>query len=113
MAIYYTGLGAKKDGNHTVDEFLKTMDTHFYKDCAEHMSQYISDDNYKPCLKYKELNLKAMKYNLKHNKPCIRSKSTEKKYKNLFNKCLKYKKSRKKRCDLDEYVRFSGAKRIK
>jgi hypothetical protein len=53
------------------------MDTHFYKDCAEHMSQYISDDNYKPCLKYKELNLKAMKYNLKH-KPCIRSKSTEK-----------------------------------
>ena len=38
MTIYYTGMGAKKDGNHTVDEFLKTMDKHFYKECADHMS---------------------------------------------------------------------------
>jgi hypothetical protein len=27
--IYYTGIGAKKNGKHTVKEFLKIMNKHF------------------------------------------------------------------------------------
>jgi hypothetical protein len=49
-----------------------------------------------------------MEYNLK------KSKKTEKKYKKLLNKCNKYKKTAKKRnCNLDEYIKFSGAESIK
>jgi hypothetical protein len=55
-----------------------------------------------------------MKYNIKHNKPLFdfnMRKKTEKKYKNLLNKCNKYRKTAKKRnCNLAEYIKFVGAK---
>jgi hypothetical protein len=54
-----------------------------------------------------------MEYIRKHNKPLFhynRSKKNEKKYKKLVDKCIKYKKTAKKRnCNLDEYIKFSGA----
>jgi hypothetical protein len=107
--IYYTGVGAKKSGKHTVDEFLKIMNKNYNIECSE----FLSELDYKPCYEYKEMNRKAIEYNMKHNKPLFdynRSKTTEKKYKKLLNKCNKYKKTAKKRnCNLDEYIKFSGA----
>jgi hypothetical protein len=75
--IYYDGVGAKKNGKHTVKEFLKIMNKHFYINCSE----FLPDLDYKPCYEYKEMNRKAMEYNIKHNKPLFdfnRSKKTEK-----------------------------------
>jgi hypothetical protein len=107
--IYYTGVGAKKSGKHTVDEFLKIMNKNYNIECSE----FLPELDYKPCYEYKEMNHKAIEYNMKHNKPLFdynRSKKTEKKYKKLLNKCNKYKKTAKKRnCNLDEYINFSGA----
>jgi hypothetical protein len=107
--IYYDGIGAKKNSKHNVKEFLKIMNEHFNIECSE----YLPDLDYKPCYEYKEMNRKAMEYNMKHNKPLFhynRSKKTEKKYKKLLNKCNKYKKTAKKRkCNLDEFIKFSGA----
>jgi hypothetical protein len=107
--IYYDGIGANKNGKHNVKEFLKIMKEHFNIECSE----YLPDLYYKPCYQYKEMNQKAIEYNIKHNKPIFdynRSKKTEKKYKKLLNKCNKYKKTAKKRkCNLDEFIKFSGA----
>ena len=107
--IYYDGVGAKKSGKHTVNEFLKIMNKKYNIECSE----FLPDLDYKPCYKYKEMNRKAIEYNTKHNKPIFqynRSKKNEKKYKKLLDKCNKYKKTAKKRnCNLDEYIKFSGA----
>lgn len=107
--IYYTGVGAKKNGKHTTKEFLKIMNKHFKIECSE----FLPDLDYKPCYEYKEMNRKTMKYNIEHNKPAFdynRSKKREKKYKKLVNKCNKYKKTAKKRnCNVNEYIKFSGA----
>jgi len=109
--IYYTGIGAKKNGKHNVQEFLEIMNNNFNIQCSE----FLPELDYKPCSEYKEMNLKAMEYNRKHNKPLFpynRSKKNEKKYKKLVKKCNKYKKTAKKRkCNLDEYIEFSGAEK--
>ena len=125
-SIYYTGIGAKKNGKHTVKEFLGIMNKHFNVECSE----FLPELDYKPCSEYKEMNAKArakvqkiMEYNIKHNKPIMENTGLDKpgkysehtgksrkKYKKLLNKCNKYKKTAKKRtCNLDEYVKFSGA----
>jgi hypothetical protein len=105
--IYYTGVGAKKSGKHTVNEFLNIMNKHFNVQCSEFLPQL----EYKPCSEYKEIVRKENQYNMKHNKPLVlRSKS--KRYQKLVNKCNKYKKTAKKRpCNLDEYIKFSGAEK--
>ena len=39
-----------------------------------------------------------------------RSKADEKKHRKLQKKCMKYKKTvKKRRCNLDQYIAFSGA----
>ena len=63
--IYYTGVGAKKSGKHTVKEFLKIMN----KDSSISCSLFLPQLDYKPCYEYFEMNRKKMKYNIKHNKP--------------------------------------------
>ena len=79
--IYYTGVGAKKNGKHNTKEFLKIMNKHFNIECSKFL----------PDLEYNS------------------SKKTEKKYKKLLNK---YKNTAKKRkCNLDEYIKFSGAEK--
>jgi hypothetical protein len=109
--IYYTGVGAKKNGKHTVKEFIDIMNKNFNIECSE----YLPELDYKPCFEYKEMNRKAIAYNLKHNKPLLdfnRSKKNEKKYQKLLNNCKQYKKTAKKRkCNLEEYVKFSGAEK--
>ena len=90
--IYYDGIGAKKNGKHNVKEFLKIMNEHFSIECSE----YLPNLDYKPCYEYKEMNQKAMEHNMKHNKP-------------LFNYNRSKKTEKKRKCNLDEYLKFSGA----
>lgn len=99
--VYYSGIGAKKSQKHTVKEFLNIMNQHFGIECAE----YLADVEYEPCVEYKEMNRKMMdadKY--------TRTKKEAKKYKKLVDQCNKHKKTvKKRRCNLDEYIKFSGA----
>ena len=47
---------------------------------------------------------------MENKKPMRRNKKNENKYRKLVNKCAKHKKMTKKRkCNLDEYIKFSGA----
>ena len=86
--IYYTGIGAKKNGKHTVKEFLDIMNKNFNIECSESLPKL----DYKSCSGYK------------------RSRKNGKK---IINKCNQYKKTAKKRkCNLDEYIKFSGAEEI-
>lgn len=80
-SIYYTGIGAKKNGKHTVKEFLGIMNKHFNVECSE----FLPDLDYKPCREYKEMNAKArakvrkiMEYNIKHNKPTMKNTGLDK-----------------------------------
>ena len=112
--IYYTGFGAKKTGMHSVKEFLDIMNKNFNIECSE----FLPELDYKPCREYKEMNRKTIRYNLKHDLPIYDEKTnklktnTSKKYKKLFKQCTKYKKKTKKRkCNLEEYITFSGAEK--
>jgi hypothetical protein len=111
--IYYTGIGSKKDGKHSVEEFLAIMKKHFNVQCSE----FLPDLDFKPCRQSKEMYVKLLadKYNIKplFNKNGNKlKKSYTKKYKKLFKQCLKYKRNTKKRkCNLEEYIKFSGAEK--
>jgi len=101
--IYYTGFGAKQSGKHSVKEFLDIMNKNFNIECTE----FLPELDYKPCREYAEMNSIPIfdKNTTKLN--------TSKKYKKLFKQCAKYKKNTKKRkCNLEEYISFSGAEKV-
>jgi len=111
MTIYYTGVGAKKSGKHTIREFLKIMNKYHNKSC----SQYLTGLKSEPCIKQNKMNEeyldKYMKNYMKNNSYRY-DKKTEKKYNRLMNKCQKQKTTYKNRsCHLDEYIQFSGAEK--
>ena len=87
MNIYYTGVGSKKNGKHSVKEFLDIMNKNFNINCSEFLQKL----DYKPCKEYKEMNRKTMAYNIKHNKPLFNKNTTKfkpnntKKYKKLLH----------------------------
>ena len=83
-SIYYTGIGAKKSGKHSVKEFLDIMNKTFKIQCSEFMAE-------------------------SEYKPCSESKRFGKTYKKLLKKCNRYKKTSKRKCDVEEYISFSGA----
>jgi len=111
--IYYTGVGSKKNGKHSVEEFLDIMNKQFNIECSE----FLQDSDYKPCKESKEIHGKTVAYNIKHHKPIFNKNGTlktnkSKKYKKLLKQCIKYKKNTKKRkCNLEEYINFSGAEK--
>ena len=112
--IYYTGVGSKKNGKHSIEEFLDIMNKQFNIECSE----FLSDLDFTPCRQYKEMDNKMMAYNIKHHKPLLNKNGSKlktnnsKKYKKLLKQCIKYKKNTKKRkCNLEEYINFSGAEK--
>jgi len=107
--IYYTGIGAKKSGKHTIKEFLDIMEKNYGIQCSE----FLPDLYYKPCKEYKEMSKNALAYyNTKKNKLSFNVNKNNKTYKSLSKQCMKYKKHTKKRkCDLEEYIKFSGAEK--
>ena len=88
--IRYTGLGARKDGNHTRKQFLSIMDKNFKKDC----SVYIKSLTCKSCNKLTKM-IKTKKFNNKTMKQIA--------------KCRKCKNKNTKQCDFKKYIEFSGA----
>lgn len=105
--IYYTGLGAKKSGKHTKKEFLTIMSKTFHETCPLSMAE----KNYKPCKTYQNMEGKMMRYAMKHNKPAMwfnnRTCKSHNKYKREMNKCAKYVEHNK--CNLDDYLKYTGA----
>jgi uncharacterized protein YecT (DUF1311 family) len=89
-SIYYTGIGAKKSGKHSVKEFLDIMNKTFKIQCSE----FLAESEYKPCSDSKKINF---------------DKRVGKTYKKLLRKCNRYKKTSKRKCDVEQYVTFSGA----
>jgi len=90
LNIRYTGLGARKDGNHTRKQFLSIMDKNFKNDC----SVYIKSLKCKSCKKLKKM-VKTKKFNNQTMKQLA--------------KCKKCKNTNISQCDLKKYINFSGA----
>ena len=107
-SICYTGKGALKKKNHTRREYMGVMKKHFRGKCKEH----IQAKKCKPCVQSKELNTKEAKKQIdafKKKKKYKMNKRTEKKIVNLMKKCRACKTRRRKDCDLEEYLEYSGA----
>ena len=85
--ICYTGLHSVKSGNYTKKKYLETMNKKFKKDC----SVYI-----------KSLKCKSCQTNMKINS------NVENLIKQL-NKCKRCKNNKTKKCNLKNYLLFSGA----
>lgn len=113
--IYYTGIGANKNGKHTTEEFLTIMNKHFNIQCSKSAFERNAYKNYKPCLQSSEMYRKQWKYNTKRNKPEFDDNMYKRKGDKLDKKCKKYAKrgTQKHKCNLDEYLLFSGAENRK
>jgi hypothetical protein len=96
-SIYYTGIGSRKNGKHSVKQFLQIMNKRFNVECSE----FIAESEYEPCATSKK-----MKYNVLLSSNKSRKMKT---YKKLLKKCNQYKKTSKRKCNVDEYITFSGA----
>jgi hypothetical protein len=83
--IYYTGIGAKKSGKHTVKEFLSIMNKTANIACSEYLPEL---DN-KACREYKEMSKKAVAYIDKNNKLSFKVTRNNKKFKKLSRQCMK------------------------
>ena len=115
--IYYTGIGAKKSGKHTVNEFLQIMKNNSEKQC----SSYTASKKCKICKKSKKTENKLFDdfdYEFKKPKDINKKSKKYKKYKKLkkkhrkqTKKCEKCKIKKNKSCSLDEYLEYSGAER--
>lgn len=107
--ICYTGIGARKNGNHTRKQFLNIMDKKFKLEC----SKYIKSLLCKSCKKSIKMNTnfakKSFKYQLKHKVPLKMSKKMETKLLKQINKCNKCKTLNIKPCSFKEYIKYSGA----
>jgi len=99
----YTGIGALKKGTHTRKQFLKVMNKNFNRRCPE----YIKSLRCKPCKQmtrlWKTINRKSIK-NPEYTLPPQLEKKSDK----LFEECKRCKKTSKK-CNLKQYIQFSGA----
>jgi len=99
--IYYTGVGAKPNGIHSVEEFIDIANKEFKMGC----SQYLMDQ-YKPCVQYRKMDGEDARKRRLNN----RTKARKRRYKKLVSACKKYKSKTKRRdCDLNEYMEYSGA----
>jgi hypothetical protein len=114
MNIYYTGIGAKKSGKYTEKEYLEVMDKNFKKDCSVHMKSL----KCKSCKKTIKMVTKEMKKQIKFNlnkknkmsnKTYKISNKTEQRIVNQRKKCKKCENKGTKKCDLKNYILFSGA----
>ena len=113
--ICYTGYDEqKKSPNHTQEEFMKIMNRkskiarknkYLHKKlCAE----YFASKKCKPCLKHKR-NLRYRIRKSRKNPKYVTSEKQKKKQDKLFLKCSKCKEKSKKACNLEDFIKYSGA----
>ena len=107
--ICYNGIGTvKKTGNHTKKQYLEVMNKNFKKKCSD----YIKSVKCKSCKKSIEMNSKEVKKQIKaqiKNKTYKMSNKTEAKLLKQMNKCNRCKNNKTKRCNLKNYMLYSGA----
>lgn len=106
--ICYTGIHSVKTGNHTRKKFIEVMNKHFKKECSVHIKSL----QCKSCKKNTEMNSKEIMKQLnahKKNKTYKISKNTENKIVKQRNQCKKCQNKNTKKCNLDNYILFSGA----
>jgi hypothetical protein len=108
--ICYTGVGSiNKTGNHTKTQFIRMMNKTSNKECAV----YIKSLKCKSCQKWGDIfrreikRANAPKYK---NKTYKRTNKTEKKLKKLESKCEQCQNNNTKKCNLNNYILFSGAR---
>ena len=101
--ICYTGEGASQTGNHTKKQYLEVMDKNSKKEC----SIYIKSLKCKSCKKWKKIiNAKLKKKDIK------KSKKEDNFLKQMYkcDRCKNNKTKKTKKCNLKNYILFSGAK---
>ena len=106
--IFYTGYKGKKNGKHTEKEFMDMMKKHHKEKCAFFKTSNLC----KPCKQSRKLVTSEVNKQIKRmkkNKTYKMSKKTEKRIVTLRKKCDRCKKTRKKKCNLKDYIRYSGA----
>jgi len=102
--IYYTGIGSNKSGISTQAEFLRMMNQTSKRECAE----YIKSLKCKSCKDRIKLNKNITNKTIK-NKNYKPSKKTYKKLFKLTMQCIKCSSRKTKKCDIKQYMKFSGA----
>jgi hypothetical protein len=106
--ICYTGVGSVKTGNHTKKQYLDVMNKKFKKDC----SIYIKSLKCKSCKKSIEMNSKEVKKQINaqlNNKTYKMTNKIEQKLLKQSSKCKRCKNNKTKKCNLKNYLLFSGA----
>ena len=106
--ICYTGVGSVKSGNHTRKKYTAVMNKFYKKECP----MYIKSLKCKSCKKMKEMIKKIHKKTMKadlNNIPYKIQNKTQQKLLKQANNCIKCKKNTTKKCNLENYILFSGA----
>ena len=100
--ICYTGVGAKKKGTHTRDEFMKVMKKNGKLGCSKHKRSL----KCKPCKERKKI-----LYKIKKSKNKLKSKKLMEKEEKLFDDCLDCQEHLNDSdiCDFYDYIKWSGA----
>jgi hypothetical protein len=102
--ICYTGVGSIKSGNHTKKQYMKVMNKHFKNDCSVHIKSL----KCKSCKEAKK-QMQTM-FNNASNKMTNNKMSNKKtKLQKQMSKCEKCKNNNTKKCNLKNYLLFSGA----
>ena len=99
----YTGIGARKSGNHTKSQFLAVMN----KD-SESCAAYYKSLRCKSCKTKKDMSKKLIQKYSKKTSYNI-SKQFNDKINKVNAKCDKCKKNYTKKCSLKKYIQYSGA----
>jgi hypothetical protein len=106
--ICYTGINSVKTGNYTTKKYLEAMNRYFSKEC----SVYFKSLKCKSCKKSIEMNSKEVKKQINarlKNKTYKMTKMTENKLLKQISKCKQCKNNKTKKCNLNNYLLFSGA----
>ena len=111
MKIYYSGVGAKKSGVHSVQEFLGIMNKHYNIECSNYIVNKDAVEKSEDCKEVRNIYKEEFEYFDKHKKHMKTSKKRDALYKKYSKGCKKYKKTMRKKCDLDKYIEFSGAEK--
>lgn len=108
--IYYTGIGAKKSGKHTVAEFLAIMNKEFGMDCKS----YLVNKESKTCKEFNKYANKIYTAKAKNNKYKL-SRKQSRKFVKLSKACNKEQSDKSlnkhRECNLEEYIEYSGAEK--
>lgn len=106
--ICYTGINSVKSGNYTKKQYLEAMNKIFKQEC----SVYIKSLKCKSCKKSIEMNNKEVKKQISaqlKNKTYKMSNKTEQKLVKQISKCKRCKNNKTKKCNLNNYLLYSGA----